>query len=213
MKAVNEQTAILVQKLYRDGITSEKILEAFASVDRKDFVAGAFASRAYEDIALPITAGQTISQPKVVALSTQLLQIKAHHRILEVGTGSGYHALILSHLARHVYTVERYRSLADSALKLIVEKYKRQNVSVVHADGSFGLPSAAPFDRILVTAASEDVPPVLLNQLKTGGIMVIPLGTTHDQQLYKIEKKDSETKYEDIADVRFVPLLEGVKDE
>ncbi len=210
-----DERAALIDKVSKSGVISETVLDAMRKVDRGEFVSATFASRAYEDIALPISLGQTISQPTIVGLMTQALNIGKLHRVLEVGTGSGYQTMVLSHLCRHVYSIERFSSLAENAKKLVAGKHKRQNVSIVHADGGRGLPDAAPFDRILVTAASEEVPPFLLEQLKVGGIMVLPLGRTLSEQclMQVIKKPGGEDEYNDLGKVRFVPLLEGVKDE
>ncbi len=205
----------LINNVRRHGVTSETVLEALRQVDRKEFVSPTFANRAYEDIALPIARGQTISQPGIVGIMTQALQVEKSHRVLEIGTGSGYQAMVLSYLCRHVYSVERFRSLAQSAKSLLVERHKRQRVSIIHGDGSEGLSDAAPFDRIIITAAAEEVPPVLMKQLKPNGIMVLPIKRSHsDQSLMQvIRKQHAEDEYNDLGMVRFVPLLEGVNDE
>lgn len=205
----------LIGTIKSRGVVSEEVLEVINKVDRREFVSETFVSRAFEDIALPILGGQTISQPTIVGLMTQALEIKRSNRVLEVGTGSGYQTMILSHLCRHVYSIERYRALAYSAQKLVVNKHKRQNVSIVYADGTRGLPDAAPFDKILVTAASEDIPPTLLQQLKIGGIMVLPLGRSnlHQSLVQVVKKSTKDHRYNDLGRVRFVPLLEGVRDE
>ena len=215
MSGVISRQAALIDKIKRRGVVAEPVLDAMLKVDRREFVSKTFASRAYDDMALPIALGQTISQPTVVGLMTQALNIKPLNRVLEVGTGSGYQTMILSHLCRHVYSLERFRSLAESAKQLVVGRHKRQNVSILHADGGRGLPDAAPFDRILVTAASEEVPPYLLEQLKIGGIMVLPVGRTLSEQcLMQVTKGAGEDdEYNELCGVRFVPLLEGVKDE
>ena len=214
MNAVNRDMEILIRKVSRRGVRSEPVLDAMRAVDRNEFVSGSFSSRAYDDMALPILAGQTISQPTIVGLMTQALELTARHRVLEIGTGSGYQTMILSRIVRFVYSLERFRSLADEARARVVGTHKRQNVSILHRDGSLGLPEAAPFDRILVTAASEDVPPRLLEQLKEGGVMVLPLGRTGSiQRLVAVKRLPSGPDYNELGDVRFVPLLEGVRDE
>ncbi len=215
MTDFQDQRHHLLEIIKQQGVTAEEVLVALSKIDRREFVSRTFASRAYEDMALPIMAGQTISQPTIVGLMTQALKIDAVNRVLEVGTGSGFQTMVLSYLCRHVYSVERFQALANRAKQLVVDTHKRQNVSIVHADGSLGLPNAAPFDRILVTAASEDVPPTLLEQLKIGGIMVLPLGRENrDQFLMRVTKTtDKDHLYEDLGEVRFVPLLEGVRDD
>ena len=172
------------------GVTDMRVLTAMEKVDRGLFVKGLFADRAYEDTPLPIPCGQTISQPSVVGLMTQVLNVSPRDKVLEVGTGSGYQAAILSHLARRVYTVERHRRLVTETQKLFQE-LDLANVTVLAADGSFGLPEQAPFDRIIVTAAAEDAPGPLLAQLKVGGIMVLPVGQSDAvQSMIKVERTE-----------------------
>lgn len=192
------------------GVTDMRVLTAMEKVDRGLFVKGLFADRAYEDTPLPIPCGQTISQPSVVGLMTQVLNVSPRDKVLEVGTGSGYQAAILSHLARRVYTVERHRRLVTETQKLFQE-LDLANVTVLAADGSFGLPEQAPFDRIIVTAAAEDAPGPLLAQLKVGGIMVLPVGQSDAvQSMIKVERTEDGYDYEEIRPVRFVPLVEGM---
>ena len=192
------------------GVTDLNVLTAMEKVDRGLFVKGLFADRAYEDTPLPIPCGQTISQPSVVGLMTQVLNVSPRDKVLEVGTGSGYQAAILSHLARRVYTVERHRRLVAETQKLFQE-LDLANVTVLAADGSFGLPEQAPFDRIIVTAAAEDAPGPLLAQLKVGGIMVLPVGQSDAvQSMIKVVRTEDGYEYEEIRPVRFVPLVEGM---
>lgn len=195
------------------GITDKRTLEAMEKIDRGPFVRGIFSERAYEDMPLPIACGQTISQPSVVGLMTQSLNIQPRNKVLEVGTGSGYQAAILSQLARRVYTVDRHRRLVAAA-KEIFEELKLNNITAFTADGSHGLPDQAPFDRIMVTAAAEDPPGPLLAQLKIGGIMVVPVGQSDAvQSLIKVTCTETGFDYEEIRPVRFVPLLEGLGQE
>ena len=206
-----KNTQTLVDKVRRLGVTDEGVLDAMAHTDRAKFLQGAFVSRAYEDIPFPISCGQTISQPGIVGLMTQELDVKRNHRVLEVGTGSGYLSVILSKLAKRVYSVERHRSLVEKARSVIREEYKCENVTLVIGDGTQGLPEAAPFDRIIVSAASEDPPPLLLNQLKDGGIMVLPVGRSEwTQQLVKAQRIGDKFEYTELCGVRFVPLIEGI---
>ncbi|WP_205589581.1 protein-L-isoaspartate(D-aspartate) O-methyltransferase [Chachezhania antarctica] len=192
------------------GVTDKAVLTAMEAVDRGRFVKGIFAERAYEDLPLPIACGQTISQPSVVGLMTQALQVTPRDKVLEVGTGSGYQAAILARLARRVYTVDRFPQLARAAQALFAE-LGVPNIITMTADGSCGLPDQAPFDRILVTAAAEDPPPQLLAQLKPGGIMILPVGQSDTvQTLIRVHKLDHGYEYEEIRPVRFVPLLEGL---
>ncbi|MFU8880937.1 MAG: protein-L-isoaspartate(D-aspartate) O-methyltransferase [Rhodobacterales bacterium] len=192
------------------GVTDSRVLTAMEKIDRGPFIRGIFANRAYEDMPLPIACGQTISQPSVVGLMTQALQVSARDTILEVGTGSGYQAAILSQLARRVYTVDRHRRLVLEA-RAIFESLQLSNITAFTADGSHGLPDQAPFDRILVTAAAEDPPGPLLAQLKIGGIMVLPVGQSDTvQSLIRVTRHESGFEYDELRPVRFVPLVEGL---
>ena len=192
------------------GVTDARVLTAMERIDRADFVRGIFADRAYEDMPLPIGAGQTISQPSVVGLMTQALNIQPRDKTLEVGTGSGYQAAILSQLARRVYTIERHKRLVTEA-QVIFDRLGLSNITAVHADGSFGLPEQAPFDRILVTAAAEDPPGPLLAQLRVGGIMVVPVGQSDAvQSLIRVTRTEDGFDYDELRAVRFVPLVEGL---
>jgi len=197
-------------QLRSKGVTDPAVLQAMERVDRGAFVRGHFAARAYEDMPLPISCGQTISQPSVVGLMTQALEIGPRDTVLEVGTGSGYQAAVLSQLARRVYTIDRFRSLTREAEGVFAE-LGLANITVLTADGSFGLPDQGPFDRILVTAAAEDPPGPLLAQLKVGGAMVVPVGQSdHVQRLIKVTRSGDGLHYEELLPVRFVPLIEGV---
>lgn len=195
------------------GVTDARVLTAMERVDRGHFVKGLFADRTYEDMPLPIACGQTISQPSVVGLMTQALAIQARDTVLEVGTGSGYQAAILSQLARRVYTVDRHRRLVVEAAE-VFRKLGLSNITAFAADGSFGLPDQGPFDRILVTAAAEDPPGPLLAQLKIGGIMVLPVGQSDAvQSLIKVTRLEKGYDYQELRPVRFVPLVEGLGTE
>jgi len=192
------------------GVTDKRVLEAMETVDRGDFMRGIFAGRAYEDMPLPIACGQTISQPSVVGLMTQALNVQPRDKVLEVGTGSGYQAAILSQLARRVYTVDRHRRLVREARE-VFDRLGLVNITAITGDGSFGLPDQAPFDRILVTAAAEDPPGPLLAQLRVGGIMVVPVGQSDAvQHLIKVTRTETGLDYEEMRPVRFVPLIEGL---
>ena len=207
-----EEKMQFLYAIRRRGITDTRVLNAMEKADRKDFLTGVFEKKAYEDIPLPIACGQTISQPSIVAQMTQSLEVTPRCKVLEIGTGSGYQATILSFLARRVYTVERHQPLMDQAQK-VFDKLNLTNITAMKSDGSRGLPAQAPFDRILLTAAAEDPPHPLLEQLKPDGIMVLPVGQTDAvQTMIKIKKTDQGLIYHEIGEVRFVPLIEGVAD-
>lgn len=192
------------------GVTDPAVLSAMERIDRGLFVKGLFAERAYEDTPLPIACGQTISQPSVVGLMTQALNVGPRDKVLEIGTGSGYQAAILSQLARRVYTVERHRRLVREAQE-VFDALDLTNITAIVADGSQGLPEQAPFDRIIVTAAAEDPPGPLLAQLREGGIMVLPVGQSDAvQSLIRVTRTASGYDYEELRPVRFVPLVEGL---
>jgi len=192
------------------GVTDKRVLGAMEEIDRGAFVRGLFAERAYEDMPLPIACGQTISQPSVVGLMTQALAVTPRDKVLEIGTGSGYQAAILARLARRVYTIDRHRRLVREA-RAIFDELDLHTITAITGDGSHGLPDQAPFDRIIVTAAAEDPPGPLLTQLKVGGIMVLPVGQSDAvQSLIRVRKHESGLEYDELRDVRFVPLLEGL---
>ena len=195
--------------LRRRGISDQTELRALDEVPRECFVSPEFLDSAYSDHALPIACGQTISQPYVVAYMTEQLRVEPHHRILEVGTGSGYQAAVLSRLAASVTSLERYRTLADAA-RIRLRALGYDNVEVIVGDGMLGALSQAPFDRIIVTAAAEEIPTALLEQLAIGGIMVLPLGPPHGlQSLVRLSRSDKGVVRDDLIGVRFVPLLPG----
>ena len=179
-------------------------------VPREHFVAPEFADSAYADQALPIACGQTISQPYVVGYMTEQLEVAPEHRVLEIGTGSGYQAAVLSRIASEVVSIERYRTLADVASERL-KTLGYGNVTVIAGDGLKGAPERAPFDRIIVTAAADAVPPALVDQLGVGGKMVLPLGPHKSTQfIVKLTKAaNGELKREELIAVRFVPLLPG----
>lgn len=205
-----EQQMRFLYTLRTKGVTDARVLSAMEKIDRGLFVRGLFAARAYEDVPLPIACGQTISQPSIVGLMTQALDVTPRDKVLEIGTGSGYQAAILSQLARRVYTVDRYRKLVREADE-VFHKLGLTNITARTADGSFGLPEQAPFDRIIVTAAAEDPPGPLLAQLRIGGIMVLPVGQSDTvQSLIKVTRTEQGFEYEELRPVRFVPLLEGL---
>lgn len=192
------------------GVTDPRVLDAMERIDRGAFLTGLFSERAYDDTPLPIACGQTISQPSVVGLMTQALDVGPRDKVLEVGTGSGYQAAILSLLARRIYTVDRHKRLVREA-EAVFARLGLPNITALTLDGSFGLPEQAPFDRIIVTAAAEDPPGPLLAQLRIGGIMVVPVGQSDTvQSLIKVTRTDHGYEYEELRPVRFVPLVEGL---
>jgi protein-L-isoaspartate(D-aspartate) O-methyltransferase len=204
----------LVAGLRKAGIRDERVLSAMADVPRDQFVPATFADHAWDDVALPIGAGQTISQPYVVALMTAALQLTERDQILEIGTGSGYQTAILARLARRVFTIERHRPLLLEA-EARFRTLRVLNVTTRFGDGSKGWQEPAPFDRILVTAASPQSPKVLLDLLAPGGILVAPLGHERElQRLVRIQRDADGTMYcEELAKVRFVPLVSGLPRE
>jgi protein-L-isoaspartate(D-aspartate) O-methyltransferase len=195
--------------LRRRGISDQAVLRAMDDVPREHFVTSEFTDSAYADQALPIACGQTISQPYVVAYMTERLEVDPGHRVLEVGTGSGYQAAILSRLAREVVSIERYRTLADTARQRL-KTLGYSNVTVIAGDGFAGAPDRAPFDRIIVTAAAEEIPETLVEQLAEDGKMVLPLGPrSGTQHIVKLSKTGTAVSRENLIAVRFVPLLRG----
>ena len=201
----------LLVALRSRGVTDTRVLTAMERIDRGMFVSDTFAARAYEDVPLPIAAGQTVSQPSVIGLALQALGVQPRDKVLEVGTGTGYQAAVLSHLARRVYTVERHRALTRIA-RSRHEALGLANITQITADGSHGLPEQAPFDRIVVAAAAEDPPGPLLAQLRIGGSMVVPVGVSDTvQTLVKVTRGPDGYDYDDFSTVRFVPLVEGVE--
>jgi protein-L-isoaspartate(D-aspartate) O-methyltransferase len=207
------QRARLILSLRSQGVTDPKVLDALEKTPRDLFVPNLFQDRTWEDSALPIACGQTISQPFIVGLMTQALRIESRSRVLEIGTGSGYQTAVLSRLARYVYTVERYRTLMAEA-EMRFRHLGLLNVITRFGDGGEGWPEQAPFDRILVTAAAPDEPKALLEQLKPRGTLVAPIGRGAVQTL-KRYTGDGHGGFsiETICEVRFVPLLEGVAKE
>lgn len=199
----------LIMSLRRAGITDTRVLAAIERIPREAFVPRPFRDQAYEERTLPIGEGQTISQPQVVALMTQALEIKPGHKVLEIGTGSGYQAAVLSRLARRIYSIERHRTLLAEA----EQRFRELRLTNIHcrcADGNLGWPEQTAFDRIIVTAAAAGAPPALLAQLKDGGIMLAPIGPERGDQILMRYRRQGDALVEDpLGDVRFVPLLPG----
>ncbi len=197
---------MIKNQLIARGINDERILSAFRKVKREQFVSDNLKNMSYNDSALPISFGQTISQPYIVAKMTQLLNPGPDDTVLEIGTGSGYQAAILSHLVKRLYTMERIKELRKSA-ELNIKKSNIKNVFFIQGDGTIGLSQFAPFDRIIVTAASPGVPKVLIDQLNINGIMIIPVGNLNTQVLKRIEKTEQEINEQEFDPCRFVPLI------
>jgi protein-L-isoaspartate(D-aspartate) O-methyltransferase len=204
----------LLMELRRMGVSDTRVLAAMERVPREAFVADPFLDQAWENTALPIACGQTISQPLVVALMTQALEVGDRMKVLEVGTGSGYQSAVLARLCRRLYSIERHKPLLAGA----EERFRRlrlHNITCRAGDGSRGWPEQAPFDRIMVTAAAPDIPPALIEQLKPDGIMVLPLGDFGgiDQELVRVTRTSRGIDIQPFLPVRFVPLVEGVPEE
>lgn len=200
----------LILELRESGISNSAVLSAIENTPREYFLSEVFRNQAYEDIALPIAEGQTISQPLVVALMTEALELNNTHKVLEIGTGSGYQTSILSILARRIYTIERIKSLLLNAEK-IFKKLKLTNIVTKHADGNMGWKEQIPFDRIIITAATKNISDTILNHIEDNGIIIAPMITKSKQVLTKFIKKNNKLVSESISDVTFVPNLSGVK--
>lgn len=198
----------LIMKLRKSGVTDTSVLSAIERIPRETFIPPTFHDQAYEDMALPIGLGQTISQPMVVAMMTQALEVNDRLKVLEIGTGSGYQAAVLAKLCRRLYTIERHKKLLENAEKTL-QALKIRNYTAKHGDGMKGWPEQAPFDRIIVTAAARAEPPQpLLDQLSVGGILVIPLGQdSSSQYVFRFRRDEEGFSYERLMPVRFVPLL------
>lgn len=199
----------LVQGIQAKGITDERVLDAILEVPRHFFLDSAFDEVAYEDRAFPIGEGQTISQPYTVAYQSQLLDIKRFEKVLEIGTGSAYQAVVLAEMGVQVYTIERQKNLFEANKKFeLLKKYP--TIKFFYGDGYEGLPTYAPFDKVIITAAAPDIPQKLIDQLKIGGMMVIPVGAGDIQQMKRITKLDNSVLKEEVFDrFSFVPMLGG----
>lgn len=199
----------LVDTLKQKGITDEKVLNAINNIPRHYFMESAFDKVAYEDRAFPIAESQTISQPYTVAYQTQLLDIKPYEKVLEIGTGSGYQSMVLAEVGAYVYTIERQKKLFDEHRNFILRK-SYPTIKYFYGDGYEGLPTFAPFDKIIVTAAAPAVPPKLVDQLKKGGKMVVPVGEGAVQKMLRIVKALDGTITEEVLEkFSFVPMVEG----
>jgi len=208
---VNSERAKLILALRRNGILDQAVLSALESIPRELFVPETFQRHAYDDSALPIGRGQTISQPLIVAMMTEALQLTRRSKVLEIGTGSGYQAAVLSKLSRRVYTIERHKPLMKEAERLF-RQLDLHNIVTRFGDGSTGWVEQAPFDRIIVTAAAPELPLVLVDQLAPGGRIVVPVGETGDSQTLMLGVRTTQgLQLEELGGVRFVPLLPGVE--
>jgi protein-L-isoaspartate(D-aspartate) O-methyltransferase len=203
----------LVDDIAAKGITDRRILEAIDTIPRHAFLDSSFLEFAYEDKPFPIGSGQTISQPYTVAFQTQLLDVRKGEKILEIGTGSGYQACILAELGAKVFTIERQRKLYQKT-KTFLSTIGYRQIKCFYGDGYKGVPAFAPFDKILITAAAPEIPAELLNQLKPGGLLVIPLGSGDAQTMIRLTKQENGTITEDhFGTFRFVPLLKDKADD
>jgi protein-L-isoaspartate(D-aspartate) O-methyltransferase len=201
----------LVETVRSKGITDERVLKALEAIPRHFFLDSAFDELAYDDRAFPIGEGQTISQPYTVAYQSQLLDTKPFHKVLEIGTGSAYQAVVLAEMGVQVYTIERQKKLFNENKNFALLK-KYPSIKFFFGDGYEGLPTYAPFDRILITAAAPEIPPKLIDQLKPGGKMVIPLGSGEVQQMMRVTRLENGALKEEVFDrFSFVPMLEGKK--
>jgi protein-L-isoaspartate(D-aspartate) O-methyltransferase len=205
------QQQMLREHLMARGVDNPQVLEAMARVPRERFVATESPAAAYNDSALPIECGQTISQPYIVGLMTQALELTGREKVLEIGTGSGYQTSMLSQLAERVFSIERHHSLAQGAARLLHELGCR-NVTLIHGDGTLGWPAEAPYDRIIVTAAADHIPPPLFEQLRDGGLLVIPIGGVECQVLRTVRKEGHFSHVVNLTNCRFVPLV-GAQDQ
>jgi protein-L-isoaspartate(D-aspartate) O-methyltransferase len=201
-----DRAAMIKHQLRARGIRDERVLDAMGRVPREAFLPEGIVHEAYQDSALPIDCGQTISQPVIVAMMTEALMLTGSEKILEIGTGSGYQTAILAELAAEVYSIERHADLARHAQSRLAE-LGYQNVRVRTGDGSLGWPEEAPFDRIIVTAAAEECPPALWQQLVEGGILVGPFGPSAEQALYEMHKIGGQPQSRVLTGCRFVPLV------
>jgi len=200
----------LIMELRRAGIADTEVLSAIERIPRDAFTPESFRHQAYENMAIPIGQGQTLSQPQVVALMTQALRASRRTKVLEVGTGSGYQAAVLSRLCRRVYTIERFKELLKTAEARFLA-LRLHNITARHGDGWKGWREQAPFDRIIVTAAASSIPGALVDQLAEGGLMVLPVGkTSRDQALLRLTRTPEGVQEEHLTDVRFVPLVSGI---
>lgn len=207
---LEDKKDLLLEKLRAQGIDDEEVLEIMAEIPREIFIADYLRPQAYENAALPIESDQTISQPYIVAYMTQELHVDKNHKVLEIGTGSGYQSVVLAKLCKRLFTVERHRPLHKGAEE-IFQKFRLFNITTLFGNGIKGWKEQAPFDRIMVTAAGEEIPDELLYQLKDGGIMVIPVGGQDEtQHIVRVTRQGDKFNIETLLPVKFVPLLSGI---
>ena len=207
---MDEQKARLFLKIRKSCSSDPRILSAMEQTSREKFISNTFMERSYEDIPLPIACDQTVSQPSLVALMIDQLEIPKRSKVLEIGTGSGFQSAVLSKLASRVYSLERHNALVITA-KERLSRLDISNVTIILGDGFLGYKNQAPFDRIIVSAAVEEIPKILIDQLKIGGVMVIPVGLPNEEQiLLKVTKRYKNLDIKEILSVRFVQMLEGI---
>ncbi|MBH89716.1 MAG: protein-L-isoaspartate O-methyltransferase [Magnetovibrio sp.] len=203
--------ALLILELRQGGVTDRRVIDVMERIPRELFVPKALREQAYENIALPIGLHQTVSQPLTVGLMTQSLNLTDRMKVLEIGTGSGFQSAVLSLLCRRLYTIERYRELSKGAEERFT-KLRLTNITTRVGDGSLGWKEQAPFERIIITAAAHDIPPLLIEQMSIGGIMVVPVSDgrdENDQRLLKVTKTENGVETEELGLTRFVPLIQG----
>ena len=203
--------ALLILELRQGGVTDRRVIDVMERIPRELFVPDALREQAYENIALPIGLHQTVSQPLTVGLMTQSLNLTDRMKVLEIGTGSGFQSAVLSPLCRRLYTIERYRELSQGAEERFT-KLRLTNITTRVGDGSLGWKEQAPFERIIITAAAHDIPPLLIEQMAIGGIMVVPVNDgrdENDQRLLKVTKTEDGIETEELGITRFVPLIQG----
>jgi protein-L-isoaspartate(D-aspartate) O-methyltransferase len=203
-----ERQLMVSTQLRARGISDERVLDAMARVPRHEFVAAEYRDQAYEDHPVPIGEGQTLSQPYIVAIMLEALSLSGSEKVLEVGTGSGYQTALLAELANNVYSIERHAALAHDA-EHVLQRLGYGNIKVLVGDGSEGLPDAAPFDAIIVSAAAPRIPPALFEQLSEGGRMIVPVGPANAQELQLVRKENGRASVTNLEGCRFVPLIGG----
>ena len=209
----NQKKFQFIFNLRSSGVTNKNLLTAMENIPRDSFLSQTFQSHAFEDIAIPIDCGQTTTQPSIIGIMCQALCITRRSKVLEIGTGSGYQTAVLARLGRRVYSIERYKKLSEAARKTI-ESLSIANVTILCNDGTAGLVEQAPFDRIMVSAAVDDIPQILLDQLNPQGILVAPVGRGEKlQTIVRVEKRENRYYHTDLKRVRFLPIQEGTETE